>query len=54
MRFGVLKDIKIGEYRVIATPAEIHTLASDGNEVFVQHDAGLRRRHEYRPPAGDK
>lgn len=31
MRFGVLKDIKIGEYRVIATPAEIHTLASDGN-----------------------
>ena len=36
-----MKDIKIGEYRVIATPAEIHTLASDGNEVFVQHDAGL-------------
>ena len=36
-----MKDIKIGEYRVIATPAEIHTLAADGNEVFAQHDAGL-------------
>ncbi len=41
MKFGVLKDIKNGEYRVIATPAEIHTIASDGNEVFVQHNAGL-------------
>lgn len=41
MKFGVLKDIKVGEYRVIATPAEVNTLAEDGNEVFVQHDAGL-------------
>lgn len=41
MKFGVLKDIKIGEYRVIATPCEVGTLVDDGNEVFVQHDAGL-------------
>ena len=41
MKFGVLKDIKIGEYRVIATPAEVNTLVEDGNEFFVQHDAGL-------------
>ena len=41
MKFGVLKDIKVGEYRVIATPAEVNTLTEDGNEVFVQHDAGL-------------
>lgn len=41
MKFGVLKDIKNGEYRVIATPCEISTLVDDGNEVYVQQDAGL-------------
>lgn len=41
MKFGVLKDIKKGEYRVVATPSEVSTLVADGNEVFVQHDAGL-------------
>lgn len=40
MKFGVLKDIKVGEYRVIATPAEVSTIVDDGNEVFVQHNAG--------------
>lgn len=41
MKFGILKDIKNGEYRVIATPAEVNTLVEDGAEVFVQHNAGV-------------
>jgi len=40
MKFGVLKDIKVGEYRVIATPSEVSTIIDDGHEVFVQSDAG--------------
>lgn len=35
MIFGVLKDIKNGEYRVIATPAEVGVLVSDGHTVLV-------------------
>ena len=30
MKFGVLKDIKQGEYRVIATPAEVAALCGAG------------------------
>lgn len=40
MKVGILKDIKVGEYRVIATPAEVSSLAEDGHEVFVQKGAG--------------
>lgn len=40
MKFGVLKDIKNGEFRVVATPAEVSTLVEDGHEVYVQADAG--------------
>lgn len=40
MKFGVLKDIKAEEYRVIATPAEVSMLCLDGNEVYVQKGAG--------------
>ena len=40
MKFGVLKDIKNGEFRVVATPAEVSALAADGHEVFVAHNAG--------------
>lgn len=40
MKFGVLKDIKVGEYRVIATPAEVSMIAGDGHEVYVQKGAG--------------
>lgn len=40
MKFGVLKDIKNGEYRVVATPAEVATIVGDGHEVFVAHNAG--------------
>ncbi len=42
MKFGVLKDIKNGEFRVIATPTEISALVSDGNEVFVCSGAGYK------------
>lgn len=42
MKFGILKDIKNGEYRVVATPAEISTLVEDGHEVFVAKDAGYK------------
>jgi len=38
--FGVLKDIKNGEYRVIATPSEVSTIVDDGHIVLVQKDAG--------------
>ena len=40
MNFGVLKDIKDGEFRVIATPAEVSAIVDDGHAVFVQKDAG--------------
>ena len=42
MIFGVLKDIKNGEYRVIATPAEVGVLVSDGHTVLVQAGAGAK------------
>lgn len=41
MKFGVLKDIKSGEFRVVATPTEVNAIVSDGHEVYVAHDAGL-------------
>lgn len=40
MIFGVLKDIKNNEYRVIATPSEVSTIVEDGHKVLVQKDAG--------------
>ena len=33
MKFGVLKDIKSGEFRVVATPTEVNAIVSDGHEV---------------------
>lgn len=40
MKVGILKDIKVGEYRVIATPAEVAVLVSDSHDVKVQKGAG--------------
>lgn len=40
MKAGILKDIKKGEYRVIATPLEVAALVEDGHEVKVQKGAG--------------
>ena len=42
MVFGLLKDIKNGEYRVVATPGEIATIVADGHTALVQKDAGLK------------
>ena len=42
MKFGVLKDIKNGEFRVIATPTEVNALVSDGNQVFLCSGAGYK------------
>lgn len=40
MNVGILKDIKTGESRVIATPTEAATLISDGHTVKIQKGAG--------------
>lgn len=40
MIFGVLKDIKEGEYRVICTPMEVRSIIAAGHEVWAQHDCG--------------
>ena len=40
MKFGVLKDIKSGESRVICTPTEISEIKKDGHEVYVASKAG--------------
>lgn len=40
MKFGILKDIKQGEYRVISTPAEVSMMAGDGNQIYMQKGAG--------------
>ena len=39
MKFGLLKDIKPGEYRTIVTPAEVEAIVRDGHEVYVQRGA---------------
>ena len=41
MIFGVLKDIKVGENRVICTPIEVATIVGAGHTVYVQKDAGI-------------
>ena len=40
--FGVLRDIKNGEYRVVLTPAEVRVLAEDGVKVYLASDAGYK------------
>ncbi len=40
MKFGVLKDTKEGEFRVVCTPIEVKSILASGHEVFVQHDCG--------------
>ena len=41
MIFGVLKDIKEGENRVMVTPLEAATIVGDGHTVLAQKDCGL-------------
>ncbi|HHY99924.1 MAG TPA: alanine dehydrogenase, partial [Tissierellia bacterium] len=38
--FGVLKDIKEGEYRVICTPTEVASIVAAGHKVLAQKDCG--------------
>ncbi|HJB57880.1 MAG TPA: alanine dehydrogenase [Candidatus Flavonifractor intestinipullorum] len=40
MIFGILKDIKEGEYRVICTPMEVKSIVAAGHTVWAQHDCG--------------
>ncbi|MBR1974363.1 MAG: alanine dehydrogenase [Clostridia bacterium] len=40
MVFGILKEIKEGEYRVICTPAEVKTIVASGHTVLAQKDCG--------------
>ena len=41
MTFGILKDIKEGEYRVICTPVEVASIVAAGHTVLAQRDCGL-------------
>lgn len=41
MIFGVLKDIKAGENRVICTPVEVGSIVSNGHTVLVEKGAGV-------------
>lgn len=41
MIFGILKDIKECEYRVICTPNEVKTIVANGHEVWAQRDCGV-------------
>ena len=40
MIYGILKDIKEGEFRVISTPAEVMSIVAADHEVWAQHDCG--------------
>lgn len=40
MNFGILKDIKEGEYRVILTPLEVSSIIAAGHTVFAEKDCG--------------
>ena len=40
MVFGILKDIKEGENRVICTPAEVKSIVAAGHQVLAQHNCG--------------
>ena len=40
MTFGILKEIKEGEFRVICTPAEVASIVASGHTVYAQHDCG--------------
>lgn len=40
MVFGLLKDIKNGEFRVVATPVEIATIVAGGHTALVEKNAG--------------
>ena len=40
MKYGILKDIKEGEFRVISTPNEVRSIVGAGHTVLAQRDCG--------------
>ena len=40
MIYGILKDIKEGEYRVITTPLEVKSIVAAGHTVLAEHNCG--------------
>lgn len=40
MRFGILRDTKEGEFRVICTPGEVRSIVAAGHEVWAESDCG--------------
>ena len=40
MIYGILKDIKEGEFRVISTPTEVKSIVNAGHTVIAQHNCG--------------
>lgn len=40
MIYGILKELKEGEYRVITTPMEVKSIVAAGHTVLAQHDCG--------------
>ena len=42
MIYGILKDTKKGEHRVISTPAEVKSITASGYEVWAQKDCGKK------------
>ena len=40
MKYGILRDTKEGEYRVISTPVEVSCIVAAGHEVWAQQDCG--------------
>lgn len=42
MKYGILKDIKEGEFRVISTPAEVRSIVASGHEVWAEHNCGKK------------
>ena len=49
MVFGVLKDIKEGEYRVICTPTEVASIVAAGHKVLAQKDCGKGAGFQTKP-----
>ena len=40
MKYGILKDTKDGEFRVITTPNEVKSIVAAGHEVWAERDCG--------------
>ena len=41
MKYGILKDTKAGEFRVISTPGEVRSIVNAGHNVYAERGCGL-------------